>query len=185
MFHGLEAHTLYAFIRKFGLHCIRMSLSGMLVSTGAHLNLQNSLSQVVEAAPLPNLRHLAIGTRVDFPLKLNFPPIWSAIISLTHSWSCPLQSVVFKLNDRRMVGGRFIEDLITSHGDTLKSLSFPNCDMDPDTLKRIAEFCPCLKNLAVHIPRKYSVSNYYLLRKQTLRDINFQSANSDKLCLLL
>ena len=77
----------------------------------------------------------------------------------TDSWPCPLQSIIFKLHDRRTVGGNFLEELITGHGDTLKSLSSLNCDMYPDTLRRIAEFCPRLEKPAVNIPSKDSVSN--------------------------
>ncbi|KAI0922795.1 hypothetical protein AcW1_002643 [Taiwanofungus camphoratus] len=147
-----------------GLHiigCSKVDHSTVLRLT-AHTPLLESLSLTSwesprplpsYVSPLPRLRHLTVDTHCTFSPSAT-PSLWTSLVTLTRSWSCPLTSITLKLSEKLLVGDAFIKDVLDAHGATLMHLAFLNCALSLDSVRLICKRCKELERFAVSIPTK-------------------------------
>ncbi|KAI0356948.1 hypothetical protein OH77DRAFT_1495200 [Trametes cingulata] len=107
-------------------------------------------------SPLPRLRHLALDTQYAPTPTVSTPALWTTMINLTRTWSCPLKSLTLRLSDKIAVADSFITNLVDSHHATLRHLAILNCTLTTDSVAKICRKCTELERFALSFPAKDS-----------------------------
>ncbi|KAJ7291927.1 hypothetical protein C8J57DRAFT_1163936 [Mycena rebaudengoi] len=122
---------------------------------------------------LANLHNLAIDTRLS-PVLPNSSPILSAILTYIGTSAPHLVSFVIKYPDRQMaVPAALIQQLITGHAHTLKTISLIDCAIGiTDLLTALCKECVQLERLEVSIPlRDLTIFTLAIGKSSSLRTI--------------
>ncbi|CAK5266867.1 unnamed protein product [Mycena citricolor] len=122
---------------------------------------------------LTRLRHLAIDTRLSAVHPPSTALIGSILSHITQS-NPPLESFLLKYPDRQMaIPAAFVNILIASHGRTLKTVGFIDCNLaTPDVLASLCRACLVLERLEISIPvRDLGIFSQALSQSQTLRTL--------------
>ncbi|OCH94622.1 hypothetical protein OBBRIDRAFT_810399 [Obba rivulosa] len=126
---------------------------------------------------LSRLKNLTVDTHCSLTPS-STPNLWTSIIALTHSWSCPLRSITLKLSEKLVVADSFVRDLLDAHEATLTHLALINCGISVEGVRSICSRCKDLKRLVVSIPVKempiftWAAALQESKTLQTLCDIN-------------
>jgi hypothetical protein len=125
------------------------------------------------------LHNLAIDTRLS-PVLPNSSPILSAILTYIGTSAPHLVSFVIKYPDRQMaVPAALIQQLITGHAHTLKTISLIDCAIGiTDLLTALCKECVQLERLEVSIPLRDLVRNFYTIMNPALNLLRRPSSRS-------
>src|SRR5690242_19375572 len=92
------------------------------------------------------------------------PAILSSLLEQLKLSSPTLSSFAIKLPDRKIaLQHGFVEKLVDAYGDSLKKLSFLDCEVELRSIEKIADDCENLERLDVSIPVRDSVSDCHEL----------------------
>lgn len=119
-------------------------------------------------ARLPNLLHFCIDSRpthVSTPVPPNSTSLLSRLLTDVLLPSSPsLHSLSIRLADRETkIPDLWIEDMLKAFGGTLQKISFGNCGVGKDSLRKISKMCPELGRLELAIPSKEIVGLDHLM----------------------
>ena len=88
------------------------------------------------------------------PQAVSVPALWKSIVLTTRQWSCPIQSIIFRLSDRWPIPDVFVHDLLDAHALTLKHVAMLDCDISVEGIRAITTRCPQLNRLAIYVPKR-------------------------------
>ncbi|KAL0945983.1 hypothetical protein HGRIS_012261 [Hohenbuehelia grisea] len=106
------------------------------------------------APPLRHLRRLILETRYTTAAS-QAPTILSAVLAYINSSSPSLTSFAIKFSSSGIIiGHTFVEQLLTTHGLTLRRFALINGDVSLETVRQICRSCVHLERLELPIPMK-------------------------------
>jgi len=108
---------------------------------------------------LPNLFHLSIDSRLSVmsaPTPHGSSSLLSQIlIDVLLPSSSPLRSLSIRLADKQLnIPDLWVEDMLKALGGTLQTVSFGNCVVGNESIRKICRMCPELDRLELAIPAK-------------------------------
>jgi len=102
---------------------------------------------------LSRLRNLTVDTHCSLTPS-STPTLWTSIIALTRSWSCPLRSITLKLSEKLVVADAFVREILDAHHATLTHVALLNCGISIEGVRAICSRCHDLERLALSLPVK-------------------------------